>query len=136
MVEINNFTDFPVGKDFFIGVAKKVLKGENKEREKLSVAFVSAEKIKKINQKYRKENKPTDVLSFERKSDLKWDYNEIVISPQVVLENTVSRRADFKSELARVLIHGILHCLGYDHEISRKEAEKMFKKEDYYISKI
>lgn len=43
---------------------------------------------------------------------------------------------EFEKELARVLIHGVLHILGYDHEKSEREAEKMREKEDYYLSKI
>ena len=40
MIEINNLTNFAVDKKFFIGVAKKVLKGENREKENISIAFV------------------------------------------------------------------------------------------------
>ena len=65
MIEINNLTSFSVDKKFFLGVAKKVLKGENKGTEHLSIAFVSPEEMKRINRNYRKKNEPADVLSFE-----------------------------------------------------------------------
>ncbi len=63
MIGINNLTSFAVDKKFFTGVAKKVLKGENRERENLSIVFVSLKEIKKLNKKYRNKNHPTDVLS-------------------------------------------------------------------------
>lgn len=136
MIEINNFTNFSVDKDFFIGVAKKVLKGENKGIENLSIAFVSSAEIQKINKKYRKKDKPTDVLSFGKSLNFKEEFNEVIICPEVIIKESKDSKINLKKELAKVLIHGVLHALGYDHEISEKEADRMFKREDYYISKI
>ena len=64
MIEINNLTNFTVDKKSFSQVAKKVLMGENKGTENISLAFVGKEEIKKLNKKFRNKNKPTDVLSF------------------------------------------------------------------------
>ena len=97
MIEINNLTNFAVDKKFLSTVAKKVLKGENRERENISIAFVSSAEIKKSNQKYRKKNKPTDVLSF--KLDEKDCLGEIVICPEVVKKNG--------DKIAEMLVHGI-----------------------------
>ena len=128
MIEINNLTNFAVDKKFLTGVAKIVLKGENRERENISIAFVSSDEIKKLNQKYRKKNKSTDVLSFGRTLDFKSDIAEIVICPEVVKKNN--------EELAKILIHGILHILGYEHEKSEKQAKEMEKKQEKYLSII
>lgn len=136
MIEINNLTNFAVDKKFFTGVAKKVLKGENKERENLSIAFVSSTEIQKINEKYRGKDKPTNVLSFEKVSDFKDEYSEVIICPQVVRENTKDSKMTLKRKLAKVLIHGVLHVLGYDHEKSQAEEERMEEKEKYYFTKI
>lgn len=136
MIEINNLTNFAINKKFFTGVAKKVLKGENKERENLSVVFVGPGEIQKLNKKYRKKDKPTDVLSFANISDFKQGVAEVIICPQVVRENAVESKSPMKKELAKMLIHGILHVLGYDHEISKAEEERMFKKQDQYLLKI
>lgn len=125
MIEINNLTSFTVDKKFFTGVAKIVLKGENKERKRLSIAFVSLGEIKKLNKKYRKKDKPTDVLSFNLNE--KNYLGEIVICPKMVKGNI---------GMARVLIHGILHLLGYEHERSKKKAREIEKKEEYFLSKI
>ena len=123
MIEINNSTNFKLDKKSFSQLAKKVLKGENRERENISIAFVSSAEIKKLNQKYRKKNKPTDVLSF--KLDEKDCLGEIVICPEVVKKE--------EEKIERMLIHGILHILGYEHEKSKKEAEMMRVKEEHYL---
>ena len=81
MIEINNLTNFTVDKKSFSQVAKKVLMGENKGTESLSLAFVSKEEIKKLNKKFRKKDKATDVLSFEIK-DGKY-LGEVRICPEV-----------------------------------------------------
>jgi len=128
MIEINNLTNFAVDKKFLTGVAKKVLKGENREIVNISIAFVSTAEIKKLNQKYRKKNKPTDVLSFGKTLDFESDVAEIVICPEVVKKN--------KEKLEKMIVHGTLHILGYDHEKSKKQSEEMEKKQEYYLSKI
>lgn len=79
MMEINNLTKFKINKKSFSQVAKKVLLGENRGTETLSLAFVSKTEMQKLNKKFRGENKPTDVLSFE-------GINEVVICPEVVKE--------------------------------------------------
>ena len=135
MIEINNLSDFTVDKKFFLGVAKKVLKGENKELESLSIAFVSIKEIRKVNKKYRKKDKTTDVLSFEKKGDFKEDFLEVVICPQIVREKTLNSDLNFKQELAKALIHGILHSIGYDHERSAIDADIMENREKYYFEK-
>ncbi len=136
MIEINNLTNFVVDKKFFVGVAKKVLKSENKERENLSIAFVSPDEIQKLNKKYRKKDKPTDVLSFEKVSDFTEEAAEIIICPYIVRENAKESKLSLKKELANILIHGILHTLGYDHEVSKMAAEEMEKKQELYLSKV
>jgi len=132
MLEINNLTNFVLDKRSFSTVAKKVLKGENRETATLSLAFVGKEEIKKLNKKFRKKNKATDVLSFKLSHGN--SLGEIVICPEVVKENSLKYGVDFKKEMIKVFAHGILHLLGYDHEKSKKEAETMELKQDKYLA--
>ncbi len=126
MIEINNLTAVAVDEDFLKEVAKNVLKGEKKKETGVSIVLVGQEKIKKLNKKYRGKNKTTDVLSFGN------GLNEIVICLREVKKNAKRYKSTFKKELGRVLIHGILHLFGYDHEKSESESKKMQEKEEYY----
>ncbi len=90
--------------------------------------------IQKLNKKYRKKDKPTDVISLEKTKGFRGDFSEVVICPKFVKEK--SKGLNIKKELTRALIHGVLHAIGYDHEISKVEEEKMFKKQNYYLSNI
>jgi len=132
MIEVNNLTANPINEEFLKGVAKKVLEGENENEAEnnLSIALVGQGRIRELNKKYRKKNKVTDVLTFGD------GLNEIVICLREVKKNAKGFKSTFKKELARVLIHGILQLLGYNHEKDAKEAEKMEEKQNYYLSQI
>ncbi|OGZ23436.1 MAG: hypothetical protein A3A08_00275 [Candidatus Nealsonbacteria bacterium RIFCSPLOWO2_01_FULL_41_9] len=120
MIRVNNLTAKAINEDFLKRVAKIVLKGGKKPDMDLSIALVGQARIKELNKQYRGKNKATDVLSF------KYDNNsgEVVICPQKT------------KMLPRVLVHGILHILGFTHpSASSGQANKMEKKEDFYLGK-
>lgn len=123
MIEINNLTASKVEKEFLKRVAKKVLKSENEKEIDLSIVFVGETRMRKLNKKYRGKNKTTDVLSFGQ------GLNEIVICLKEIKKNAKIYDSTFKKELARVLIHAILHLLGYNHKDMRD-------KEEYYVKAI
>lgn len=122
MISINNFSEKTIDNNFIIKVINSVLEGEEKLID-LSLAIVSAEEIRKLNNQYRKIDESTDVLSFGE------DIMEIVICPEEIEKNG----DDFKKELKRVVIHGVLHLLGYTHEESELNAQQMFTKQDKYL---
>lgn len=146
MVEINNLTNSIINEKFLEKVAKSVLRGEKqtclsagREKADLSIALVGQARIRELNKKYRKKNKATDVLAF---LELKVPFQkmqalgEIIICPEEVSKNAKKFGFAFKKEIARVLIHGILHLLGYDHEKNKPAAQKMQDKEVIYLSRI
>ncbi len=64
MIEINNLTVSSVDEEFLKGVAKKVLKGEDRKEVGLSIVLLGQARMRKLNKKYRGKNKVTDVLSY------------------------------------------------------------------------
>ena len=148
MVEINNLTAVSIDQDFIKHIVDTVLKGENREKKEVSLAFVGPRRIKEINRRYRKKNRVTDVLSFPESEvemkefgigELQENKNilgEMVVCLKEVKKNSRRYKINLETELARVIIHGVLHLLGYDHEKSEEEKEKMQKKEEYYLSLI
>jgi len=132
MIEINNLSGVKVDKQFLKKVIQKVLRSEKKEKTEISLVFVSSVKIRQLNKKYRKKDKSTDVLSYicDKNS------GEIVICPQKVKKNAKKFKTNFTEELTKVLIHGILHLFGQEHEKSVKKAKEMGEKENYYLSQL
>ncbi len=140
MIEINNLTDFVLDKKFLKKVSQAVLRGENKGRHIVSVAFIKEKEMRGLNKKYLNKNKPTDVLSFSETKDFMGKIKEfenilgeVVICPQFIKKNAKKLGLLFKKELSRALIHGILHLLGYSHEKSEQKAKEMKGKENYYL---
>ena len=131
MIEINNLTTAVVDEDFLKKTAKIVIDGEKKKAIELSIALVRQGRIRELNKRYRGKNRVTDVLSFSYDGS-----GDIVICLGEVKKNARRFGTTFEKELSKVLIHGILHLLDYDHEKNEKEAEKMRKKEEYYLSQL
>ena len=129
MVGINNLTTVKLDEELVKKVAKEVLEGENKGESDLSIVFVGQARMRELNKKYRGKNRATDVLSFQGNG-----LGELVICLREVKKNAKRFNSAFEKELAKVLIHGILHLSGYEHEKSEKEKDKMSKKEGYYLS--
>jgi probable rRNA maturation factor len=129
MIEIINFTITEIDEEFLKKVAEKVLESEKQKNKDLSLVLVGQGRIRKLNKKYRGKNRVTDVLSFPNDG-----LGEVVICLREVKKNAKRFNQSFERELIRVLIHGILHLLGYDHEGSKQATEKMVEKEEYYLS--
>ena len=90
--------------------------------------------IKKLNKKFRKKNKETDVLSFPFKSHINKNYKgDIAICYEII--NTRSKSTNFNIELDKIWIHGLLHLLGYNH-IKLKDYKLMLKREQNILKRI
>ncbi len=94
----------------------------------MSVALVGDDEIRNLNGRYRSRDEPTDVLSFpvgERLPSGHRLIGDVVISVEKAARQARQRRRSFEDELEALLIHGILHNLGYDHERSAVDEREM-----------
>ncbi len=86
--------------------------------------------IRALNLQYRKKDKPTDVLSFPLADELYPHLlGDVIISIETAARQAQRHGHSLCEEIHTLLIHGILHLLGYDHEVSRSEAIRMHRKE-------
>ncbi len=105
---------------------------------KLEVVFLDNNSIRSLNVKYKRRDRPTDVLSF--KIDLKEFgsekfLGEIFISPEIAFRNAKIYETRFEEELVRYIIHGILHLFGYEDE-SKVDKTRMFKRESEILEHL
>ena len=105
----------------------KVLRRMKCKKGEVSVNCVTENKIKAINKIYRKKDKITDVISFsaqegERVGDEK-DLGDIFICLKKIKKQAKEYGVSWEEELVRMLVHGVLHLLGYDHQSVRDEKE-------------
>jgi rRNA maturation RNase YbeY len=110
-------------------IAETLLLALKQGRAELSVALVGDREMRPLNAKYRKKRKTTDVLSFfveEQPLSGAKILGDVVISVEQARRQARERGKTLKSEMVTLLIHGILHLLGYDHEKSPRQAKIMF----------
>ncbi len=101
---------------------------KNKQNWTINIVFLDRDSIKKLNNKYRKVNKTTDVLSFHyfnnfdklKRSEIAW---EIVLNEEKIIKQAIEYKLWIEKEFYKLLIHSILHILWFNHE----------KEEDYKI---
>ena len=102
----------------------------------VNVVFIDEKEMQTLNSEYRKKNSVTDVLSFNL--DTKELLGEIYICPQYVSENFKAEK--FTEEIIRLIIHGLLHLIGYDHEVELNEETKnkveMFVKQEKILQNV
>ncbi len=145
MVSINNLTENKIDESFVTNLIDITTKGEKVSKPvEVSIAFVGPGRMRKLNKTYRKKNRVTDVLAF-RSSAVSFQkfkigplektdgLGEIVICPREIKKNARKFTISFEQELARIIIHGFLHLLGYDHEKSEADAETQEKKQEQYL---
>lgn len=106
---------------------KKVLSSEKKSLE-VSLVFLNENDAKKLNWNYRCKDYPTDILSFN--SDDPTSMGELVLCPQVISRQAKEHGLSLDDELGYIVLHGVLHLLGYDHEKNKVEEERMMALQD------
>jgi probable rRNA maturation factor len=107
----------------------------------ISILITDDQDIQEINKNYRNIDKPTNVLSFPMDDESMVIPGVKILGDLVISEDTAIKEAEtaqisLDQRISQLLVHGILHLFGYDHEISDKEDEKMTKKSIELISLI
>lgn len=111
MIDFDNHTEYKINEAEFERILESLAPSKN-----LELIIVDDEEIRELNAKYRKLDKPTDVLSFPIKES-KTDF----IGSIIISADTAKRVADelghsFEKEMQILFIHGLLHTIGFDHE--------------------
>jgi len=130
---VSDRQSMPVDIDVLVELARVTLRGEGLDRVELSVSFVEPAEIEELHVRFMDEPGPTDVLSFPLDLD---DVDEegvrmlgdVVIAPSVAAANNPGEP---DAELRLLLVHGILHLLGYDHEADAEKAQMWARQERY-----
>lgn len=152
MLSVKNFTKSKINEKLLKKVAK--IAKENIPLLKkiadleIDLAIIGEKKMQSLNYKWRGKDKSTDVLSFEsgqlKKNNANFVFapenifclGEIIICYPVAVRQAREDECSLNKEMAILLIHGILHLAGYDHEKSVQEARKMFRLQEKIMNKI
>ena len=141
-------TELKNGKEFKKAIkkaAETALKFENETRKaELSVTVCNDGYIRELNRDYRGKDKATDVLSFPASDDLdeiNYDTGALILGDIVISIDTAERQAKeygntLEREISFLTVHGMLHLLGFDHEISEDEEKIMFSEQKAIIKEL
>lgn len=134
MISFNYETDFNLdNENQFSDWISKTIKEENCKEGEINYIFCSDQYLHKINVEFLNHDTFTDIISFDY-SVGKELHGDIYISVDRVKENAKAFNVKFEDELARVMIHGILHYCGYKDK-TEEDKNQMRSREDHYLSK-
>ncbi len=120
-------------------IIRRALKMEKVRSADLTIVLIDDAKMQALNKKYRGLDRTTDVLSFAFEDNAHLQYNrrqlgEIYVSiPQMQRQAREYHHGE-KRELAFLVVHGILHLLGYDHTLSKEAEVEMFNKQELVLN--
>jgi probable rRNA maturation factor len=124
-VLVSNRQRSPLDEEGLADLAQRTLMGEGAGEVELSLSFVEPEEMAELHQRYMDEDGPTDVLSFPLGED--GLLGDVVVCPEQAGMNNL----DVESELKLLVVHGVLHLLGHDHENESERAE-MWERQHHY----
>lgn len=124
MIEVvNRQRNKKVDTEAWSNFAGKALKAMGNQGSSATIAFVSDKNIHKLNKQFRNVDKPTDVLSFPSEEDT--NLGDIAISVETAAAQAKENGLSFETEIAQLILHGLLHLCGYDHETDNGEMNRL-----------
>lgn len=129
----------PLSRARVAAVADGVLRAERVQNALLSITFVTARRIASLNREHLGHTGPTDVISFgfTRATDADPVVGDVYICPEVARSAAVERGIGIREELARLVVHGMLHVLGYDHPDGEgRERSPMWKRQERLVARL
>jgi probable rRNA maturation factor len=103
--------------------ATKALDAIGKSDSSATIAFVSDDRIRRLNRDFRGVDKATDVLSFP--ADEEANLGDIAVSVETATRQAKENGLTFDNEIAQLILHGLLHLCGYDHETDNGEMNRL-----------
>jgi len=128
----------------FVRMARRVLAAVGERQSELSMELVGDRRMRRLNCVYRRQDRTTDVLAFSMQEALTPRLSprtpqllgDVVISVPTALRHAREAGRSLDDELAALLVHGVLHLCGYDHERNRREAARMHRRERAILRRI
>jgi probable rRNA maturation factor len=123
MVEVvNRQRRLKLDTDAWSSFANKALNSIGNSESSATIAFVSDKKIRELNRQFRGVDKATDVLSFPAGEDI--NLGDVAVSVDTAAVQAKENGLSFNDEIAQLILHGLLHLCGYDHETDKGEMNR------------
>ena len=113
---------------------EETINSEGKNGETINIILTSNSNIKSLNRKYLKRNYTTDIIAFNYNRDNVIS-GDLFLNPDTIKMNAGKYKTKYSEEILRVIIHGVLHLIGYNDE-NNEEKLMMREKENFYLEKF
>jgi rRNA maturation RNase YbeY len=140
-VHVDESEDPPESKnldsDTIIALVRNVVHGEGLSEGELDIVFCGDGKISELNQKWFNRDVPTDVIAFNLAEDSKNSNDlegELYIDLHQAERQAPQFNVPFDEEIRRLVVHGVLHLVGYTDTAGAGEAERMLERQEYYVA--
>ena len=126
MIEVvNRQRHFKVDTEAWTTFATIALAAIGKDESSATIAFVSDNRMRELNRQFRGIDKATDVLSFPADGPDEANLGDIAISAETAATQAKENGLSFDEEIAQLILHGLLHLSGYDHETDNGEMNRL-----------
>ena len=134
-IQVNNlYKDFSFKSSSIKKISKKVLTDSSYNKVDLNFIFCDDLKLNALKIEYFNEDFLTDVLTFPLRNDKALEA-EVYISIDRAIDNSEENNVDFHSEIIRLIVHSILHLLGYNDD-NKERKKEMFLKQENYVAQL
>ncbi len=141
---VDNTSRWGVNKDLLLERSKILLDLLDCSSHQVSIVFMDDQDMGEYNLSYRNKNEPTNVLSFPAAEQeiafpeelTRQELGDVLISLETAQREAIEKKVTLHHRITELIIHGILHLLGYDHECSSQEAEQMWELEQQLFKQI
>ena len=115
---------------------RAVLRGERRAA-RVSITFLGLERMRSLNLRYKGQDRPTDVLAFSLHQPQGSPVGDVYVCARVAAGEARARRLPLRQEVIRLIVHGTLHALGYDHpEGPARERSAMWRRQERYVGAL
>ena len=127
----------PIARRQVADIARTVLRAEKVRSGRLSIAFVDDEQIARLNRQHLGHRGPTDVISFKLADASEGLVGDIYIAPGVARRNAAEQGIRVRDEVRRLVVHGVLHVVGYDHpDGAGRYKSPMWTRQEQLLNKL
>jgi probable rRNA maturation factor len=131
-------TRIPIPRARVATIARAVLKAEKVRHAMLSIAFISNPAIRTLNKRHLRRDRVTDVISFgfRRAGASQPLVGDVYIAPAVALASARANGVSTREEIVRLVVHGVLHVLGYDHPETGRTRSAMWRRQERLVARL
>lgn len=129
----------PLSRDRVAAIADEVLRGERTRHALLTVTFVSDREMARLNQRHLRHRGTTDIITFQHAAVAPGApvVGDVYISAAVARQNAADAGCPWREEVARLVVHGVLHTLGWDHPAGEARMRApMWRRQEQWVARL